>query len=190
MSTVDVQGFRERMASGEPVRAGDAVVEQLHALTQEALLLCSEINGTYREPSELRVLLTLLFGRRVPDSVRLFPPFFTDCGKNTEIGSDVVINSGCRFQDQGGLRIGDGVLIGHNVVITTLDHDLDPNRRADVIPAPVELEEKVFVGANATILGGVRIGYGAVVGAGAVVTKDVPPLAVVVGSPARVIRRL
>ena len=100
------------------------------------------------------------------------------------------INSGCRFQDQGGLRIGDGVLIGHNVVIATLDHDLDPNRRADLLPAPVELEEKVWVGANATILGGVRVGYGAVVGAGAVVTKDVPPLAVVVGTPARVVRRL
>ncbi|WP_221739746.1 DapH/DapD/GlmU-related protein [Arachnia propionica] len=190
MSTIDVQGFRDRMASGVPIRAGDPTHEQLRALAQEALFLCAEINGSFHDPEELRMLLTMLFGRRVPDSLTLLPPFTTDCGKNTEIGQDVVINSGCRFQDQGGLRIGDGVLISPNVVISTLDHDLNPNRRADLIPAAVELEEKVWVGANATILKGVRVGYGAVIGAGAVVTRHVPPLAVVAGVPARVIRQL
>jgi acetyltransferase-like isoleucine patch superfamily enzyme len=97
----------------------------------------------------------------------------------------VFINSGCRFQDQGGIDIGDGSLIGHNAVITTLNHDIRPSRRADMHPAGVVIGVGVWVGANVTVLPGVRIGDGAVVGAGAVVTKDVPAGAVVVGVPAK-----
>ncbi len=190
MNEIDVQAFRDRMATGDPVRVGDPVFEQFHQLAQQALLLCAEINGSYHDPVELRMLLTLLFGHRVHESVTLFPPFTTDCGKNTKLGRDVFINSGCRFQDQGGIKIGDGVLVGHNVVISTLDHDLDPTRRADLIPGQVIIEDKVWIGANATICKGVVVGYGAVVGAGAVVTRHVPPKTVVGGVPARVLRQL
>ena len=88
-------------------------------------------------------------------------------------------------QDQGGIDIGDGCLIGHNAVITTLNHDMLPSRRADMHPARVAIGRGVWFGANVTVLPGVTIGDGAVVGAGAVVTKDVPPGAVVVGVPAK-----
>ena len=84
--------------------------------------------------------------------------------------------------------IGDDTLIGHNVVIATLNHDLAPSRRTDMHPAPVVIGRNVWIGSNATILPGVRIGDDAVVAAAAVVTKDVPAGAVVVGSPARVVR--
>jgi acetyltransferase-like isoleucine patch superfamily enzyme len=97
----------------------------------------------------------------------------------------VFVNSGCRFQDQGGIEIGDGCLIGHNAVITTLNHDMLPSRRADMHPARVVIGAGVWFGANVTVLPGVTIGDGAVVGAGAVVTKDVPAGAVVVGVPAK-----
>ena len=95
---------------------------------------------------------------------------------------------GCRFQDTGGITIGDGTLIGHGSTLTTLNHGVDPDRRADMTPAPVVLGRKVWLGAGVTVVPGVTIGDGAIVGAGAVVTKDVPANAVVAGVPARVIR--
>lgn len=120
----------------------------------------------------------------------MFPPFYTDCGKNIRIGKSVFINSGCQFQDQGGITIGDGTLIGHSVVLATLDHDLDPEHRADMHPRPISIGKNVWIGAHATVTRGVTVGDGAVVAAGAVVTKDVPPNTVVGGVPARVIKEI
>ena len=102
----------------------------------------------------------------------------------------VFINSGCKFQDQGGIVIGDDCLIGHNAVLATLNHDLDPSRRADLHPSPIIIGRNVWIGANVTVLPGVTIGDNAVIGAAALVTKDVPANSIAVGSPARVIRSL
>ena len=98
------------------------------------------------------------------------------------------INVGCRFQDTGGVTLGEGTLIGHGSTLTTLNHDVDPDRRADMIPAPIRIGRKVWLGAAVTIVPGVTIGDGAIVGAGAVVTKDVPPNSIVAGVPAKLIR--
>lgn len=119
---------------------------------------------------------------------RMFPPFYTDCGKNLHIGKNVFINSGCRFQDQGGITIGDGALIGHNVVMATLNHSEDPETRGNLHPAPIHIGRNVWIGASATILPGVTIGDGAIVGAGSVVTRDVPENMIVTGVPARILR--
>ena len=100
------------------------------------------------------------------------------------------INSGCRFQDQGGITIGDCSLIGHNVVIATLNHDLNPERRGSLIPSPVKIGSRVWIGAGAIILPGVTIGDNSVVGAGSVVTKNIPANTVAVGSPARVVKTI
>ena len=118
----------------------------------------------------------------------MFPPFYTDCGKNLHIGKNVFINSGCRFQDQGGITIGDGALIGHNVVMATLNHSEDPETRGNLHPAPIHIGRNVWIGASATILPGVTIGDGAIVGAGSVVTRDVPENMIVTGVPARILR--
>lgn len=147
--------------------------------------ITAELNGRYNSPDEVRALMSELIGSKVPDSLQLFPPFSADFGKNIHIGEDVFINSGCRFQDQGGIEIGAGSLIGHNAVITTLNHDMLPSRRADMHPARVVIGRGVWFGANVTVLPGVSIGEGAVVGAGAVVTKDVPAGAIVIGVPAK-----
>ena len=170
--------------AGETISAGSPHHEAMHAASQESLRIAADLNGRYHSPDEVRDLLSELTGHAVPASVRLFPPFTADFGKNIRFGEEVFINSGCRFQDQGGIEIGDGSLIGHNAVITTLNHDLAPSRRADMHPARVVVGQGVWFGANVTVLPGVRIGDGAVVGAGAVVTKDVPAGAVVVGVPA------
>ena len=118
----------------------------------------------------------------------LFPPFYTDFGKNITLGERIFINSGCKFQDQGGVTIGDDSLIGHNALLATLNHDMDPARRADMHPALIVIGKRVWLGSNVTVLPGVTIGDGAVVAAASVVTKDVPANSVVVGSPAKVVR--
>lgn len=144
----------------------------------------------YHTPEEIVSLMRALTGVEVPGSFRMFPPFTSDFGRNLRFGEGVFLNSGCRFQDQGGIDIGDGALIGHNAVITTLNHDLDPACRADLHPAPVRIGRGVWLGANVTVLPGVTIGDGAVVGAGSVVTKDVAARSVVVGVPARRVREI
>lgn len=98
------------------------------------------------------------------------------------------LNTSCHFQDQGGITIGDGTLIGHNVVLATLNHNEDPERRNDTIPAPIVIGNNVWIGANATVTPGVTIGDRVIEAAGAVVTKDVPPNMVVGGVPAKLIR--
>ncbi|MCB0887051.1 MAG: sugar O-acetyltransferase [Propionibacteriaceae bacterium] len=162
----------------------------MHRVSQGALRITAELNGSYHDEAGVRALLSELIGAPVPDSVVVFPPFRADFGRNIRIGEGVFINSGCAFQDQGGVTIGDGALIGHNVVIATLNHGLDPAKRADLIPAPVVVGAGAWIGSNATILPGVTIGDGAVVAAASVVTRDVPPRTIAVGSPARVVRAI
>ena len=123
-------------------------------------------------------------------SFGLFPPFYTDCGKNIHFGQNVFINSGCRFQDQGGIWIGNNALIGHNAVLATLNHDSDPKKRGNLIPSRIVIGNDVWLGANVTVLPGVTIGDGAIIAAGAVVTKDVPARTVAGGVPAKVIKTI
>ena len=185
-----IQEFRDYMATGEPIDGGSPVHAFFHTLSQEALQITAEINGSYHTPEQLHSLLEKLFGREVPKSVGMFPPFHTDCGKNTVLGERVFINMGCKFQDQGGITIDEGALIGHNVVLATLNHYLDPKRRGGMTHAPIHIGKNVWIGANATVLAGVTIGDGAVVAAGAVVTKDVAPNTIVGGVPAKVIKKI
>ena len=136
----------------------------------------------------MRDIISRLTGTVVDESVTVFPPFHSEFGKNLHLGKDVFINLGCRFQDTGGITIGDGTLIGHGSTLTTLNHAIDPARRADMRPAPVVIGHHVWLGAGVTVVPGVTIGDGAVVGAGSVVTKDVAADTIVAGVPARLIR--
>ena len=86
--------------------------------------------------------------------------------------------------------IGDGVLIGHNAVLATLNHDIDPNKRSMMHPSPILIGKNVWIGANATVLPGVTIGDGAIVAAGAVVNRDVSANTIVGGVPARLIKMI
>lgn len=157
-------------------------------LFQEAIKITMEMNNSYHTPEELREMMSRLTGKRVDDTFRLFPPFYADFGKNITIGKNVFINSGCHFQDQGGIVIGNGTLIGHNVVLATINHALAPSENRKNCYAPINIGDNVWIGSNATVLPGVTIGEWAVVAAGAVVTKDVPPYTVVAGVPARYVK--
>lgn len=187
---MDLEAFLEHLNSGKPIQGGSEAHLFMHGVSQEALRITAEMNGSYHTPAELRALFSRLIGKPVDESFGLFPPFYTDCGKNIHVGKNVFINMGCKFQDQGGIFIGDGALIGHNVMLATLNHAKSPKDRASMIPAPVHIGRNVWVGSNATVLPGVTIGYGAIVAAGAVVDKDVPENTIVGGVPAKIIRRL
>lgn len=176
--------FLEYMNSDKQITAECSVHQTMHRLSQEAIRITMEINSRYHTPDEINALMSELIGE--PVEVGLFPPFFTDYGKNIHLGKGVFINSGCKFQDQGGIFIGDGSLIGHNTVLATLNHSLLPEERHNLIPKPIHIGKNVWIGSNSTILSGVTIGDNAVIGAGSVVTKDIPEDMIAVGSPAKV----
>ena len=187
---MELKDFLDYLNSGKTVKGGSEMHLFMHQVSQEALRITAEMNNSYRTPEELRDLFSRLIGKPVDETFGLFPPFYTDCGKNITGGKNVFINSGCRFQDQGGITIGDGSLIGHQVVLATLNHSFAPALRSSLVPAPIHIGKNVWLGANVTVTSGVTIGDGAVVAAGAVVTKDVPANTVVAGVPAKVIRSL
>jgi acetyltransferase-like isoleucine patch superfamily enzyme len=127
-----------------------------------------------------RTVLTEIFGNTIPDSLSILPPFYCDYGLGASFGEGVFINQGCFFLDFGGITIGDRVMIGPRVTLSTAGHPVELDERYNFIThAPIVIEDDVWIGAAATIIPGVTIGRGSVVGAGAVVAKDVPPLSVV-----------
>ncbi|MCI9170504.1 MAG: sugar O-acetyltransferase [Lawsonibacter sp.] len=176
------------MAQREPALAGSPAHQVMHELAQAALRLTMELNSRYHTPEEVRELFSQITGKPVDESFALFPPFHTDCGKNITVGKNVFINACCCFQDQGSITIGDGCLIGHRVVLATINHGFPPEHRKDNYPAAITIGQNVWIGSNATVLPGVTVGDGAIIAAGAVVTKDVPANVIVGGVPAKVIK--
>lgn len=185
-----IKEYKEFIASGQMVKAGSEAHLLMHQASREAQKITARLNNQFHEPEEIRQLLSELWGIEVPESVGMFPPFYTDFGKNTTVGERTFLNAGCKFQDQGGISIGDDCLIGHNATLCTINHAQDPDRRGDMEFHPIRIENKVWLGANVTVLPGVTIGEGAIVAAGAVVTKDVAARTVVGGVPAKLIKRI
>lgn len=185
---MELDDLLSALNAGQTIEGGSPLHQVMHRVSQDALRITGELNSGYHEPPRVLELLAELTGKPIHETVTVFPPFHSEFGKNITLGERIFINSGCTFQDQGGVTIGDDSLIGHNALLATLNHDMDPARRADMHPAPIVIGRRVWLGSNVTVLPGVTIGDGAVVAAASVVTKDVPPNAVVVGSPARVVR--
>ena len=186
----EINEFLPRLLQGKRVGVNSSEHVLMHYLSQRALRITADLNNTYHSPDEVRRILSELTGREIDSSFTMFPPFYTDCGMNTFIGKDVFINSGCHFQDQGGVYIGDGTLIGSQVVIATINHDIDPAHRGDNLPSSVNIGKNVWIGSHSTILPGVSIGDNAVVAAGAVVTRNVGADTIVGGVPAKVLKKI
>lgn len=186
---MNIVDFKEYVKTGQALNTED-IHRFMDEMSNEARRITFQLNTSYHTPDEVRVLLSELLGYTVPSSLRVFPPLYADFGKNIIVGEGVFINACCHFQDHGGVCIGDGCQIGHNVVFATLNHGLSPEDRKTTYPATIVLGKNVWVGSNATILQGVTIGDNAVVAAGAVVTKDVAANTVVGGVPARFIKNI
>lgn len=180
----------EHTKRGLTVTAGSPLHRTMNQLVVDARHITTKLNNEDHTPAEIRELFSRLTGKYIDPTFTLFPPFYTECGRNTTVGRNVVINAACCFQDQGGITIGDGTLIGHQVVLATLNHDFAPSKRADLQPRPIVIGKNVWIGAHATVVPGVTIGDGSIIAAGAVVTHDVPPKVVVGGVPARIIKHI
>jgi acetyltransferase-like isoleucine patch superfamily enzyme len=148
---------------------------------QVAMELTSRLNILpFGEINLRNELLGDLFGEPLPDRAIVMPPFYCTYGLGIQLGERVSVGQACSFLDLGGITIGERTMISPKVTLITEGHPIDPGERFDFITtAPIVIEDGVWIGAAATILPGVTIGHDSVVGAGAVVAKDVPPLTVV-----------
>lgn len=183
-----IEYFLKSLNDSTPVFCDSEMHQFMCYLSNEAMRVTSELNRDYHNREEIRSLFATLTGKTVDESFMLFPPFYTDCGKNITIGKNIFINSCCRFQDQGGITIGDNSQIGHNVTLATLNHGIAPEDRRTLYPSPIIIGRNVWIGAGVTVVPGVIIGDNAIIGAGSVVTKDVPENTIAVGIPAKVIK--
>ncbi|MGP4113347.1 sugar O-acetyltransferase [Streptomyces sp. 4N509B] len=158
-----------------PLRRADLVFEYNHTPPSDA--------------ARRRALLVAILGS-VGERTVLHAPFSAGFGSNVHIGDDFFGNANLAFVDDVDIRIGNGVMIAPNVTLTTTGHPVHPARRVDFarFSEPIVIEDRVWIGSNAVVLPGVRIGYGSVIGAGSVVSRDVPPMVVAVGVPCRVLR--
>ncbi len=179
---------REKMRAGE---AYDPADPELVAARRRARDLCWALNASGEaEADERRRLLRQLFGAG-GDTVRMQPPFFSDYGVNIELGDSVYFNFNCVVLDVCPVRIGAYTLFGPAVQIYTPLHPFDAAaRRGAESGKPVEIGADVWVGGGAIILPGVRVGSRTVIGAGSVVTRDLPDDVFAAGNPCRVIRSL
>ncbi len=186
----DLRFFLTNMKPGTVIKMKTRMCRIMNRVSKETAGLCMELNDGRKTSDERRAIFSKIIGKTVDGNFRVFPPFYSDFGKNIHVGKNDFINTCCHFQDQGGIYLGDHVLIGHSVTLATINHVQDPDKRGDVICKPIVIGDNVWIGANVTIVGGVTVGEGAIIGAGAVVTKDVPPRAVVGGVPAKVIKNI
>ena len=179
---------REKMLAGAPY---DPFDPDLVAGRERARDLCQALNATRESEAEARrTILRTLFGRG-GDTVWMQPPFFCDYGTNIELGERVFFNFNCVVLDVCRVRIGDYTLFGPGVQILTPVHPMNAElRRREEYGKPIDIGADVWVGGAALILPGVRIGARAVIGAGSVVTRDVPDGVFAAGNPCRVIRQI
>lgn len=187
---METKEYLAYLRNGGKVEGGSDLHIMMHAFSQRAMQITCQLNGSYHTAEEIRALFSELTGKQVDETFGLFPPFYTDFGRNITVGKNVFINACCNFQDQGGISIGDGSLIGHKVVLATLNHGFEPDDRGSLYPAPIVIGRNVWIGASATILPGVSIGDNAIIAAGAVVSKDVEANTVVGGIPAKFIKKI
>jgi maltose O-acetyltransferase len=180
---------KERMLRGDLYIANDP---DLRADAERCDALLARFNATRAtDVDERRRILSELLANLGEGAV-VRPPLYMDYGYQTSIGPGTFINFNCVILDVGRVRIGADVQIGPNVQILTATHPLDPEQRRSGWEAaePITIDDNVWLGGGAIVLPGVTIGRDTVVGAGAIVTRDLPAGVVAVGNPARVTRRL
>jgi galactoside O-acetyltransferase len=186
MSHSDERAVLDRIRRGLIYTESEASFQAARRRTE----LIFEYNHT--PPSETdrqRSLLVAILGS-VGERTVLLPPFHAGFGSNVHIGDDFFGNVNLTFVDDVDIRIGDGVMIAPGVTLTTTGHPVHPARRVDFarFSEPIVIEDKVWIGSNAVVLPGVRVGYGSVIGAGSVVSRDIPAMVVAVGAPCRTLR--
>ncbi len=190
MIKMELEKLLSKMAIEGVIHGGSEINEAMVAVSDETRSLCAQMNNGVYTNDQIRQQVSKIIGRDLDEGFSLFLPFTADFGKNIKVGKNVFINSGCRFQDQGQIIIGDQCLIGHNVVLATINHDYNPLNRGTLHLKPIVLKENTWIGSSSTILPGVTVGENSIVAAGSVVTRDVAPNTIVGGNPAKFISNL
>lgn len=180
----------EKDLAGMPLDSRDPEVAPIIEVIKATQRLVAQLNSGEKSEEEVRELLSQITGRAIDPSLWLILPFYTDFGRNIHFGKNVFVNSACTFMDRGGIYIDDEVFIGPKVNLITINHDINPFNRNTTICKSIHIEKRVWIGVAATILPGVSIGENSIVGANAVVTKDVPSNTIVGGNPAKVIKTI
>jgi maltose O-acetyltransferase len=177
----------ERMLGGEPYSCLEPELAAEREVTKDLLRRFNRADAE----SERRAILEQLLGH-VGEGSTVEPPFFCSYGRNIHIGERVFLNVLCTILDAAEVRIGNHVMVGPSVGIYTPAHDLAAATRIQgwEVARKITIEDNAWLGGGAILLPGVTVGRNAVVGAGAVVTRDVPADTVVAGNPARVIRTI
>ena len=174
--------------NGEMVSPNDAGYEKLIADIFATMKTATEMNTGYRTPEEVHEYMGRILGKPLDKSTTVLPPLYIDFGKPVTVGKGCFIQQCCTFFGRGGISIGNDVFIGPKVNLITINHDVNPDNRSATYGRPIVIEDKVWIGINSTILPGVRIGYGAIVGAGSVVTKSIPDHAIAGGVPCQILK--
>lgn len=181
---------RERMLSGKMFTSmGD---EELSELSHNNRSRIQEFNRSKREEYELRdQIMREVFGS-VGDNSMVEQPVQIDYGAHIHIGDNFYANFDCIFMDVAEINIGNNVMIGPRVSLLTASHPVGAKARRSGLEyaLPITIEDDVWIGGNTTVLPGVRIGKASIIGAGSVVTGDIPPGVMAAGNPCRVLRRL
>jgi acetyltransferase-like isoleucine patch superfamily enzyme len=177
----------KRMRNGEMINVNDPDYIKIYNSILRATKITTELNSKYHDKDEIRQIMSKLTKSEIDEDTWIMTPFYTDFGQFIELGKNVFINHGCTFMDRGGIIIEDNVLIGPKVNIITENHAEEPELRQNVYGKEIIIKKGAWIGAAATILPGVTIGENSIIGAGAVVTKDIPPNKKVAGIPAKII---
>ncbi|GEA23205.1 sugar O-acetyltransferase [Vibrio harveyi] len=166
--------------------------EALAAMQTECLETLYDYNQTRPSEGEKRSNILNLLLASVGKNCYIEPPLRANWGCHTHLGDNVYANFNLTLVDDTHIYIGDHVMIGPNVTIATAGHPIDPELRRDIAQfnIPVHIGNNVWIGANSVVLPGVTIGENSVIGAGSVVTKDIPANVVAVGNPCRVLREI
>lgn len=138
----------------------------------------------------MRSILNKISGAKIDETLHVNLPLYTDFGRHIRISKNVFINTACVFTDLGGIILEDDVLLAPRVNLLTVNHPTDPAARRGIIVRPIVIKKNAWIGAGATILPGVTVGEKAIVAAGAVVTRDVPPNTIVGGIPAKILKEI
>lgn len=180
----------QRDLAGESISINDPEFYKIENIIAKAQEILSELNLSHHSREEVTKIFSRLTGSEIDSSFELLPPFYTDFGRNIKIGKNIFINQNCTFMDRGGIEIEDGALIGPRVNLITINHSQAPEYRRNTESFPIHICKNVWIGTGATITPGVIVGENAIIAAGAVVTKDVPPNVIVGGVPATVIKEI
>lgn len=188
---------KEKMLSGEPYCSLDS---ELSALRMRARKLCREYNDSWPDEDERRnEILRTLMGVDGAVSFGLCEPIMFEYGYFTKIGQAVFINHNSYFMDNGGITIGDYTMVGPNCAFYTGAHPLDAESRVYALPSgkpkwekalPISIGKRCWIGGSVVVLPGITIGDDVVIGAGSVVTKDIPSGVVAAGNPCRVLKKI